>query len=367
MRAKAIKVGVSLLLMIFFAIGCSVITFCAYAQSSYRVGVYYFPGWKDGAESSRQYPWDSIKKFPEREPLLGWYQEGDQGVLNRQLMWMDRYGVDFVIFDWYWTAASKVRLNQVLDAYLSAKNRHGVHFSIMWANHTDVPSSYDQFDLMVSYWVDVLFKDPLYWKEDGAPVVIIFSPEKLDANARRFGASAAELLLRAKERAVKAGNKGIYFVAATQGFGSGGALKSLAVVGYSAATAYNYHFGYSGEEPKRMPSHSYVELDQGYRETWMWITGQSPIPYFVPTTSGWDKRPWGGSSDSLHDQCASDVAEFSAHLYAAKNFVDLHPTQTLKTVLICCWNEYGEGSYIEPTKRFGFQYLNVVRKVFKVR
>ena len=38
--------------------------------------------------------------------------------------------------------------------------------------------------------------------------------------------------------------------------------------------------------------------------------------------------------------------------------------KTLRTGIICCWNEYGEGSYIEPTKAFGMQYLERVKKVF---
>lgn len=41
------------------------------------VGVLYFPGWKNdaiGATSAK--PWAPITAYPEREPLLGWYDEG---------------------------------------------------------------------------------------------------------------------------------------------------------------------------------------------------------------------------------------------------------------------------------------------------
>jgi hypothetical protein len=32
--------------------------------------------------------------------------------------------------------------------------------------------------------------------------------------------------------------------------------------------------------------------------------------------------------------------------------------------VICCWNEFGEGSYIEPTQKNGFSYLEKIKKVF---
>ncbi|WP_394989065.1 hypothetical protein [Cellvibrio sp.] len=31
---------------------------------------------------------------------------------------------------------------------------------------------------------------------------------------------------------------------------------------------------------------------------------------------------------------------------------------------ICCWNEFGEGFYIEPTKKDRFSYLDKVKKLF---
>ena len=40
----------------------------------YQIGVFYFPGWKDKQVSAPSpLPWSPIKDFPEREPLLGWY------------------------------------------------------------------------------------------------------------------------------------------------------------------------------------------------------------------------------------------------------------------------------------------------------
>src|SRR3546814_2796413 len=93
------------------------------AEKPYQVGVYYFPGWKDGASADRPFPWSQIKPFPEREPMLGWYQEGKPEVTETHLQWMHAYGIDFVAYDWYWNVTNHVRLNQALDAYLLSKGK----------------------------------------------------------------------------------------------------------------------------------------------------------------------------------------------------------------------------------------------------
>jgi hypothetical protein len=87
----------------------------------------------------------------------------------------------------------------------------------------------------------------------------------------------------------------------------------------------------------------------------------------VPVTSGWDKRPWGGSPDKMHDQSYSTPREFKEHLESARSVLNRFPGETLRTVVICCWNEFGEGSYIEPTEKWGFQYLQQVKNVFGTR
>ncbi|MNL55739.1 hypothetical protein D3C87_1791710 [compost metagenome] len=114
-----------------------------------------------------------------------------------------------------------------------------------------------------------------------------------------------------------------------------------------------------------MVSESYLELSEGYLQTWKWVLDNSNLPYMLPLTSGWDKTPWGGSPNPLHDNSISTPEQFSKHLKQAKKVLNENKTKTLNTVVICCWNEYGEGSYIEPTKKFGFKYLQQIRGSIK--
>lgn len=334
------------------------------ATKNATVGVYYFPGWIFAPPFATSPPWDAIRQYGGRKPLLGYYNDSMIDVATQQLRWMHSYGIDFVIYDWYWMNNGGAMLTQAIDAYQASPARSVVNFSILWANHTDTPSSLDQFDAIVDYWIHHYFRQKTYRQVDGMPVVFIFSPEDLDRKAAAFGSSVAKLFERANKRAANAGLKGIYFVAVTQAVAAP-VEHDLPASGYSAISAYNYHMGLSGNYSADMPqSHSYAELTDGYRQSWTWILTHSPLPYFVPVTSGWDKRPWGGSDDKQHDLSVSTPQEFNAHLAAAKSMLDRYPDKTHRTIVICCWNEFGEGSFIEPTEKWRFDYLQQVKDVF---
>lgn len=329
----------------------------------YDIGVYYFPGWKDderGLASNR--PWDSIKKFPDREPFQGWYQEGRVEVIEQQLDWMSKYGIDYVVFDWYWDGLPFAE--HALASYFLARNRDKVKFSLLWANHSIHPRSIDDFDKMVSYWVKYYFQRPEFLKINGAPVVFIFSQESLRENAKKMGSTTSILLKRAREIAKRYGYDDIFFVGSSEAVDYW--VKNYGPkAGYSAFSTYNYHRGFSGRYiPEKRYSHSFLELDLAYQESWDWILENSHLPYILPVTAGWDKRPWGGSKDPDHDRSSSTVETFKAHISAAKLRIDQHPVKTMNMMVICCWNEYGEGSYIEPTKTFGFGYLEALRDTF---
>ena len=57
----------------------------------------------------------------------------------------------------------------------------------------------------------------------------------------------------------------------------------------------------------------------------------------------------------------STPATFTQHLKAAKAYLDQYPQKTRRTLVICAWNEFGEGSYIEPTRLAGKAYLEAIQ------
>lgn len=327
------------------------LVFHARAADSYQIGVYYFPGWRTGQKAApAKEPWQRVQSFKEREPMLGWYDDGAEDVMDRQLGWMHDYGLKYVAFDWYW-GNGKPLLEHSLRAYFASPNRGQVPFALMWANHDAAPTSAEDFTSMVKYWIDNYFRRPEMFKVDGKPVVFILDHQQLTDRARRFGMDVTGLIAKAQDMMRSEGLPSIYFVGST--FNS----PKAATFGYAATSTYNYH-GIS------RPSRSYGELTADYRKAWEFQAGRHGVPYIVPMTQGWDRRPWGGSKDPAHDQSGGDLDTFEAHLRAARDFMDSHEAQTHRMGIICCWNEYGEGSFIEPTRAHGFGYLEKVKAVF---
>jgi hypothetical protein len=330
-----------------------------------QVGTYYFPGWKSGqVGNAHAQPWESIKPYADREPLLGWYEEDNAAVMWQQLRWMHDFGLDFVVFDWLWGADGKPHLNHGLNAYLNLNDRSGVNFSILWANHTDYVFSREQLETIFSYWVQRYFFRQDYLKVDGKPVVFLFSAEVLNKNAEKIGLTSAALIDVAQKIARNAGLPGISFIGGVGG-NNGKGFDYSSKSGYAGFSAYNFHgpatYFY---EPGRQMSHSYKELDKGYQNHWDWMIKNASGLYILPMTSGWDKRPWGGSKDPFHDNSLSSPTEFETHLRMGKEYMAINRIQKGGLGVICCWNEFGEGSFIEPTKKNQFQYLNKVMSVF---
>lgn len=336
----------------------------AAAAGDYKIGVYYYSGWKDNQlGGAYPIPWDKIRPYPEREPALGWYAEGDVNVMSQQLEWMGQNSIDYVVFNWFWGRDNKPMLTHALNAYLQAPDKHGVQLAIMWANHTTYVFSKQQFEAMFRFWAQrYMFRED-YLKVDGKPVVFIFSADVLNKNAAAIGLKTTDLFAMADGIFKEAGLAGIKFVGGAGGSQPG--FDYTAASGYAGFSAYNMHgpaikrFGQG-----RQMSHSYAELDEGYRDHWNWFLTKTEGLYVIPMTSGWDKRPWGGSKDPEHDKSISTPAQFEAHLSEAKRLMDANPDKTKRMGVICCWNEFGEGSYIEPTKKDGFSYLEKVKKVF---
>jgi hypothetical protein len=337
--------------------------FMSSGASAYQIGVYYFPGWADAIGAPFHPPWDKIKTYTEREPYLSWYKEGDTAVAVQHINWAIKYGIDFFVYDWYWDG-SKPYLEHALKAFFRCSNANKLKFCLLWANHSEVPSSLDQFTSMIEYWIKNYFNKPNYLTIDGKPVVFIFAPQQLRDNISKFGKTTKDLFSLARSSANAKGLKGIYFVGSSPAH-PWWINDFLPNNSYDAISTYNYHNRsfrgfYTDTIP---PAVDYDQLRQGYNSQWSWIVEHSTLPYIVPISAGWDKRPWGSISPS--DNCHSTPESFASMLSDAKAMMDNYPDKTLKMGVICAWNEFGEGSYIEPTKKWKFSYLEAIKRVFK--
>jgi hypothetical protein len=316
--------------------------------SPYQIGIYYFPGWSPDQWNR----WQKQKGFPERDPVLGFYREGDPEVADWHIKWAVENGISFFMYDWYWRNGHVDLERGLEDGYLKARYRDYLKFCVMWANHAGFADhSLDQLLTVTDYWVENYFWRECYLKIDGKPVVSFFAPSNL---TRDLGGS--ENVLGAfgamRERAGNAGMPGIYFIAC--GDNSPASQERFMSEGYDAVSAYNYP--HAGATSQRSP---YSAMMEAHVEIWNNSLEERILPYIPLLTVGWDSRPWHG--DDALVRFGRSTESFRNGLSAMKRWMD---TNNVQIGLLEAWNEWGEGSYIEPNTEFGFGDLEAIRSVF---
>ena len=319
-------------------------------RGDFEVGMYYYPGWRSYAS------WSVLDAYPERRPLLGYYREGEPEVADWQIKWMAEHGVTFMVYDWYWSAGGRSHDHALHQGFFNAKYRDRIKFCLLWANHNAAgTSSAEDMANVTNYWLDNYFLRPEYFKVDGKPVVVIFSPGRLTEDMGADGVRDA--FNKSREMAKARGLAGIYFVACT--YPNAAYMKTLEQEGYDATSGYNYPS--AGDKGNmRAP---YADMVTGYEQFWNAIADSTKIPYIPVTEPGWDSRPWHGAN--ARARTGKTPALFEKMLGNAKAFVETrNPNAKPKMVLVEAWNEFGEGDYVEPCKEFGFGCLDAIRNVF---
>jgi hypothetical protein len=146
--------------------------------------------------------------------------------------------------------------------------------------------------------------------------------------------------------------------------------KRLKGMGFEGMTAYIYH------TYENQANWSYADMRKNYRSHWQkWTQEFKNDPNFEfqpPVAMGWDMRPMGGTwpqqtgfpSEPGKDKVHSNKSTFKAKLEEARMVAEQNKATNGNTVMICCWNEYLEGNYIEPTEGHRFDYLEAIKEVF---
>lgn len=323
------------------------------------VGVYYYPGW-----NSQNRNWKDLKglpdsrspgrPWPEREPLLGYYAEEDRNIAEQHARWANQYGISFFAYDWYWDGKNTF-FSHAIDNFIKISN-NSLKFSILWANHGDVPRNLVEFDAMVEYWINHYLQRPDFYRIDGKPAIFIYSPGQLEVNASKFGTSASNLLARADQTVRRRGLPGLFLVAATNSRPDDAIEGALFKQGYSAYTGWNY----VAAQDKRQ-SANYDSMVSTYLDFYKAAASTAGVlPYIVPASPGWDARPW--ESGKAFVRTDSTPEKFHTMLSGARTLLELRKPSIKNILMIEAWNEFGEGSYIEPTRKWQFEYLEQIKK-----
>ncbi len=367
--------------------------------NAYQIGAYYFPNFHVDPKNELIHgknwtEWEIVKrgepKFvghqqPKR-PLWGMEDESLPSVFEKKISAAHSAGLNHFIFDWYWYE-DRPFLQSALEAgYQQAKNKNDVKFCLMWANHDWVnlmparlheqsrPLIYkgtynsDAFDKVVDYVISHYFHDPSYYQIDGAPYFSIYELRNL---VDRMGGTeiARKALYRFRKKTQAAGFTDLHLNAVARGVDGLPEVKGfLPSLGVRSVTSYTWFHHY---EAPVFPATEYrhaLERAPGY---WRQARDMFGVPYQIDVSMGWDPSPRTCQSDKFQkgDYPFTPILKgnspelFQEALQSAKVHLDALPDQP-KILTINAWNEWTEGSYLEPDSAHGTAYLDAIRKVF---
>lgn len=255
-------------------------------------------------------------------PLIGPYDSGDPDALECQMLLMKGAGIDGIILDWYGlTDHYDYATNHANTLKLIAlAKRFGLKFAICYEDQTipilvrdkviDAKDTVAQGKKELAWLKQNLFCDPLYLKSSGKPVLLVFGPQGFS------DAEWTEILQ-----------------------GSGVAFYTELGRRDEAVGA----FGWPVPGPK-----SGDELDAFYERSKSWPSVIAPAyPRFEDFYKQAGVGPGYGRIDDAKGQTLRSTLKRA--LASKAEFVQL-----------VTWNDWGEGTQIEPSVQLGCRDLTLV-------
>ncbi len=349
---------------------------------------YHGPGWTEWELMKCARPHFHGQRQP-RIPLWGYEDESLPEAMAKKIDAAADHGLDAFVFDWYWYDGPY--LAKALDeGFLKAPNRNRLKFALMWANHDwhdRHPTSYigtlnaptifpwsstpDTIGWVWDYIIKHYLTQPNYWRVGGKPYFSIYAVKRF---IQQMGGSqgAAGVLNCLREKAVKAGLPGVHLNAVWYDNLDDRPFSECATyfwsheVGFDSYTSYNS----AGATPvwsRKFPFVEYCEAAEEYLGLADRALKKLEVPYFPVVTAGWDSSPRTVQSDVYRfgnypflPIMETDIAGFRDLLeQLAALLRDRRPEEQI--LFFNAWNEWTEGSYLEPDTFNGFKLLEEIK------
>ena len=330
--------------------------------------------------------------YQPRVPLdNNYYDLSDVETLRWQCKLAREYGIYGFCFYHYWVNG-KLLLHKPMEMLLKHPEID-INYCLSWANHdwTDGWKASDRAPkILLAHdfdneqdWVDhfnymlPFFRDSRYMSDDNKPYMIIYIPNII----RKL----SKMLKLWEKMAIEVGFDGLTFVyqSAASSFdpnwdrsnfsygietnpgyvnmynGQGG-IKYPKLMKYSRAI--KKFFGIKRQLYLKKNDHQQVTKCD-YDTTWENILKLRPKrPNMIPTAFvDWDNTPRHGKRGSVYLGASPGKFEkyFDQLIFNAKEYY-----KTDK-IFVFAWNEWAEGGHLEPDEKFGYRYLEAIKKVLE--
>jgi hypothetical protein len=363
-------------------------------SSDYVVAAYVWPAYHDEPRwrpffSGTEGEWEIIRNASKKgdpdleinKPLWGYESDADPIAMAKKIDAAVSHGVNAFIFDWYWYDNAPFLEDSLNKGFLQAENCSTMNFYLMWANHNastlwDIrrsddlgqviwPGAVDRatFDTVVDRVIDKYMKHPSYLKIDGCPVFMIYELGTLIDGLGGINATRDALdSFRKKVKAAGFPNLHVQTVlwsmlaspTGVPGDETPTAVETVKLVGIDSLTSYQWVH-------TQAPPDTYESWGRNAVARWQTWSAEYPVPYYPHVSIGWNTNPrFMAKLPVISERSPKMFAEF---LQQAKDFVDSNHLNP-RLITVNSWNEWSEGSCLEPDERFGMGYLEAVKAVF---
>ncbi len=317
-------------------------------EEKYNVGINVCSIW----QSDEHHGWNVNSPFADREPVLGYYDEGISETADWEIKYMVEHGIDFQAFCWYTDRSEGVQKLATyhaaadhMNAYKNAEYSDMMKYCLIWEAGTHKPcTSQEAWEkYFVPTWIEHFFKDERYMTIDNKPVLAIFGAGNV-VDAFGGAAKTKERFDYLRNELKKLGYDGAIILSshATDS-------QTFKDAGFDGGVAYNW-------------SNAGYALDHNQKQ--ILSNANKGFTYTVPTISvGFNSIPWWGIRYPM-----MSMNDFAAAQEWVKN--EYLPTYAKEEwqknlVWISTWNEYGEGTFIMPTTdEKGFGYVDILREAY---
>jgi hypothetical protein len=373
------------------------------AADKYTVAVYYFPNYhldrRNEAKHGKGWSeWELVKAAKPRfdghhqpnVPAWGYTDEADPRQMAQKIDAAADAGVDVFLFDWYYYNDGPFLQRGLEDGFLKAANKSRMKFALMWANHdwidiqpklVDPPPlvypgaiTTETWDRMTDFIIEKYFKSPQHWKLDGKPYFSIYD---LPTLTRSFGGieGTVKAFKQFRDKTRAAGFPGLHLNAVMWG---NPILPGEKVVknrtdladrlGFDSVTSYVWIHHVVLDQFPQTPYEKVMKKSIAY---WHEAEKEFHVPYYPNVTMGWDASPRTDQSKPLTNSgypamprlSGNTPAAFKQALMEARKFLQHRPADQ-RILTINAWNEWTEGSYLEPDTVNGMGYLDAIKAVF---
>jgi len=261
----------------------------------------------------------------------------------------------------------------------------------MWANHDWVDIhpytrgaeqkllypgevSPKRFDEICDFVIKEYFTKPNYWKINGKAYFSVYDVQKFVNGFGSMGATKSAMD-RMRQKAIAAGLKGVHWNLVAWGNpilpvekAPSNTTELIKMLGFDSATSYVWI--HHVELPDTQTDYNYVR--DAYFAHWDKAKIEYGVPYFPNVTMGWDPTPrcdieseWANVGYPFMNTIKNNTSEnFKKALEMTREKLLSDPNSP-RILNINCWNEWTEGSYLEPDTVNGMSYLEAIKDVFK--